>query len=134
MNCLGVREWKEKDFIDLIQRYNHIFYLELEKKILGFTIIKKIRDEAEIINIVIEPNYQRRGLGYKLFNHVVLSMQMRGTKRYILEVSKENFSAKSFYRKIGFKTIAIRKNYYTIMKGNNKGDRLDAEIMEYKLK
>ena len=38
-------------------------------------------------------------------------------KRIILEVSKNNIAAINMYKKVGFKKISKRKNYYRIGKG-----------------
>ena len=48
MSNLGVREWNENDFIDLIKIENLLYYFEIKNKILGFILIKKNKYEAEI--------------------------------------------------------------------------------------
>ena len=40
MSNLGVREWNENDFIDLIKIENLLYYLGIKNEILGFILIK----------------------------------------------------------------------------------------------
>ena len=39
MSNLGVIEWNENDFIDLIKIKNLLYYLEIKNEILGFILI-----------------------------------------------------------------------------------------------
>ncbi len=51
MDNLDVRKWNIKDFIELINTKSIIYYIKVDKSIVGFTIVKKVIYEAEIINI-----------------------------------------------------------------------------------
>ena len=62
MSNLGVIEWNENDFIDLIKIENLLYYFE----------IKKNKYEAEIISISIDLKFQRQGFGSKLLDYITL--------------------------------------------------------------
>ena len=111
MSNLGVREWNENDFIDLIKIENLLYYLGIKNEILSFILIKKIKYEAEIINISIGPKFQRKGFGSKLLDYITHSKDWVDGKKYTLEVSVVNIRAKYFYESMGFQRVAIRKNY-----------------------
>ena len=48
-----------------------------------------------------------------------------------LEVAATNTAAISFYLSMGFYKTGLRKNYYLIRKGVNKGSKVDAIILEH---
>ena len=81
MSNLGVREWYENDFIDLIKIENLLYYLDIKSKILGFILIKNIKYEAEIINISIDLKFQRQGFGSKLLDYITHSKDWVDVKK-----------------------------------------------------
>ena len=103
-----------KDFVELINTKNIIYYIKEDKSIMGFAIVKKIIYEAEIINISIEPAYHRNGFAKNLIKYILQSKEMKGVKRFVLEVSSENYKAKNLYENLGFKIVGYRKNYYNV--------------------
>ena len=100
---------------------------------MGFAIVKKIIYEAEIINISIEPVYHRNGFAKNLIKYILQSKEMKGVKRFVLEVSSENYKAKNLYENLGFKMVGYRKNYYNVKANKYNATKSDAEIMEYKI-
>ena len=131
MKILGVRIWKEEEFLQLLERNFLIFYVEVNLKILGFIVVKIIKPEAEIINISVKPNYQRTGLGKKLFTFMISSDLFREVKQILLEVSSGYKKAIKFYKNLGFKIITKRKKYYNIKGGPYSMKDEDADIMKY---
>ena len=83
--------------------------------------IEKI-SEYEILLIYVCKNFRKKGLGTKLFKKIEENNNC--LKKIYLEVSKNNLEGISFYKKLNFKKINSRKNYYTI---ENK--KTDAFIM-----
>ena len=75
----------------------------------GFIEIDILPDFIDIINIVVDPNNRKKGIGTQLINYISTNYL---NKPINLEVSKENLVAINFYNKLGFKEIGIRKNYY----------------------
>ena len=100
---------------------------------MGFAIVKKIIYEAEIINISIEPVYHRNGFAKNLIKYILQSKEMKGVKRFVLEVSSENYKAKNLYENLGFKIVGYRKNYYNVKANKYNTTKSDADIMEYKI-
>jgi ribosomal-protein-alanine N-acetyltransferase len=65
-------------------------------------------DEAEILNLAVEPGWRRRGIGSALLNAV--AEQARGT--IFLEVAEPNTPAIALYRKLGWAQAGVRPGYY----------------------
>ena len=100
-----------------------IFYKELLISfILGDLInIEKIL-EYEILLIYVSKNFRKKGLGTKLLKKIEENSNC--LKKIHLEVSKNNLEGISFYKKMGFKQIYTRKNYFFV-----KNRKVDAFVM-----
>ena len=81
--------------------------------------IEKI-SEYEILLLYVSKKFRRKGLGLNLINKI--EENNRSLKKIYLEVSKNNVEAISFYKKMNFKKIFTRKNYFIY--GNTKCDAL----------
>lgn len=66
--------------------------------------------EAEILNFVVDENYQRQGIGQMLFDHVI--DEIKDLEKISLEVRASNVKGINFYQKNGFKEVNRRKAYY----------------------
>ena len=67
-------------------------------------------DEAQIIDIYIEPGFRRKGLAEKTLRDWLTTLPT-GTKA-ILEVRSGNIPARKLYEKLGFTELYTRKDYY----------------------
>ena len=67
----------------------------------------------EIFNFCVKENYQRSGIGTKIMNYAFNLFTSKGLKSSILEVRESNKKAISFYEKLGYVQISIRKKYYS---------------------
>ena len=94
----------------------------------GFVITRTIRNESEIIMLCVKPEHRREGLATLLMIDVIDKAITSGVKHIFLEVSEDNYKAKSMYKKLGFKNVGTRKKYYT---SNNK--RSDAIVKKLSL-
>ena len=65
-------------------------------------------DEAEILNLAVDPAWRRRGVGSALLNEVI--QRAHGT--IFLEVAEPNAPAIGLYRKLGWGNAGIRPGYY----------------------
>tara|TARA_Y100001970_G_scaffold151833_1_gene185969 strand:+ start:6754 stop:7224 length:471 start_codon:yes stop_codon:yes gene_type:complete len=81
--------------------------------------IEKI-SEYEILLIYVSKSYRKQGLGTSLIKKIDESNSF--LKKIYLEVSKNNTQAISFYKKMKFKRMHIRKNYF--IEENKKIDAL----------
>jgi ribosomal-protein-alanine N-acetyltransferase len=64
--------------------------------------------EAEILNLAVDPVFQRRGIASTLLNAVGIKVQ--GT--VFLEVAASNTAAIAFYQRNGWERIGVRPGYY----------------------
>jgi ribosomal-protein-alanine N-acetyltransferase len=80
--------------------------------LIGVGCLWSILEEAHIILLAIDPNYQRQGLGKLLLLGLLHKARERGLERATLEVKASNIVAISLYQKFGFKEAGRRRAYY----------------------
>ncbi|WP_440903959.1 ribosomal protein S18-alanine N-acetyltransferase [Catenovulum sp. SX2] len=95
----------------LSPRYLNFVAIE-NNKVLGFLIADWIAGEACLMNICVDPQQRKNGIGQALHQHFVGQLLMRGTDKLCLEVRQSNLAALALYQKLGYQQIALRKNYY----------------------
>jgi len=92
-----------------------------EDEAVGFTLVRTILDEAELLLLAVAPDARRRGIGGTLLRAAVAEAGMAGVTRLHLEVRANNDAAR-LYREHGFARQGVRRNYY---RGRN-GEQYDA--------
>jgi ribosomal-protein-alanine N-acetyltransferase len=81
--------------------------------IVGYASIWMMVDESHLTSIAVRKSHQRLGIGELLLMDVIrLSMQLKA-EVVTLEARASNHSAQALYAKYGFKTVGIRRRYYT---------------------
>ena len=94
----------------------YMVYL-IDKKIVGFINYHDIYDRVEIINFNVLEFFQNRHIGSSLLLNLITISKEKLKKNITLEVRKDNEKAIYLYKKIGFREISIRKNYYNDVDG-----------------
>ena len=79
-------------------------------QIAGFCSWRQsLADEAEVLNLAVDPGFRRRGIASALLNRVC-----EAAKGVIfLEVSELNLPAISLYRTLGWQPAGVRPGYYS---------------------
>ncbi len=78
---------------------------------LGFSLLRTVADEAELLLIAVSPDARRRGVGRTLLDHFVNHSTRAGATRLHLEVREGN-RAIDLYRGGGFELAGRRRDYY----------------------
>ena len=107
--------WSEKSIFDAIRSKNIAVYVAKnnEKQILGFACLLTIGEEAELLNIAVKREFRRFGIADKLMMTMLDTCLSDKIESVYLEVRQSNIPAQKLYEKYGFKTIGIRKKYYS---------------------
>jgi ribosomal protein S18 acetylase RimI-like enzyme len=69
-------------------------------------------DEAELLAMAVEPEYQRKGLGTLLMQAVEREALHRGVKRIILHTSADNTPAQKLFAGRGFRVHRVSERFY----------------------
>ena len=82
-------------------------------KILGYLFYQVVAFEMHILNLAVHPSFRLKGIGTTLLIKGIENEHQKGSARYVfLEVRENNEPAIRLYRKLGFKRLGLRKNYY----------------------
>jgi ribosomal-protein-alanine N-acetyltransferase len=85
---------------------------ERDGRVKGFLIGRQVADEAEILNLAVEPLGRRRGEGGGLLKAAMHEFRARGASRVFLEVRLSNATGIAFYERRGFFKTGGRAGYY----------------------
>lgn len=90
--------------------------------IAGYLGCWLIFEEVHLLNVVVHPDWRRRGVATRLVHAAFDRASAAGVSRAMLEVRDSNQTAQCFYAELGFYVVARRSNYY-------HGPKEDALIM-----
>ena len=97
---------------ELHNKFAH-FYVALDCNIVvGYIGAWIIEGTTDMINFVVDSNYQHQGIGQLLMQEIINQSVKENSKEILLEVREKNNQAINFYLLQGFKQIAVRKEYY----------------------
>ena len=82
------------------------------RKLAGYVCWWVVGDEAEILNIAVDPSCRRLGIARTLVEHVSSDARARAATALHLEVERDNTAARRLYESLGFLESGLRRNYY----------------------
>jgi ribosomal-protein-alanine N-acetyltransferase len=105
--------WSGKQFEQSLEQHSCLVISENNGSgvILGYAVVSTLLDQAEVLNICINPQYQGRGLGSQLLDHLLKQLADVIEVVY-LEVRVSNFRAIHLYQNHGFIAVGERRDYY----------------------
>jgi ribosomal-protein-alanine N-acetyltransferase len=90
------------------------------ERLMGYTINSRYVDAWHVMNVAVDPEYQRRGVASQLLERLFELTVDDERRGYTLEVRVSNQDAIRLYEKLGFEPRGIRRGYYT----DNREDAL----------
>ena len=84
-----------------------------ETRIIGYLCFWVVFDEVHLVNLAIDPEYRRKGVGEETVRRALKLGQAPGGRTAYLEVRVSNHAAVNLYKKIGFAQYGVRRDYYT---------------------
>lgn len=110
--------WSFSTLKEEVENENSSYIIgKINNEIIGFAGLKKIFDQADIMNIVIKKTYRNQGIGTLLLGNLILLAKDLNISTLFLEVNEQNKPAIHLYEKLGFEKLGVRKKYYN----NNNG-------------
>jgi ribosomal-protein-alanine N-acetyltransferase len=84
----------------------------MPSRIVGFIVVRRAADEAEVINLAVNPAHQRLGVGKALLTEARKRLVQAEVIRLFLEVRTSNAPALALYHSLGFAAHSVRQDYY----------------------
>ena len=109
--------WSEEIFRDCLRVDYSNWGLIKDEKFIGYAVLSIAVGEAHVLNICLDKEYTGQGLGEYFLNELLLVAKEQSADCVFLEVRLSNAVATSLYKKMGFKEIGQRKNYYQAADG-----------------
>ncbi|MCW3798522.1 GNAT family N-acetyltransferase [Sphingomonas sp. BN140010] len=91
---------------------------------LGFSLVRSVADESELLLLAVRPHGRRRGVATALVNRFIADARGAGAHYLHLEVRDGN-PATALYERTGFRIVGRRSNYYR----GTDGETFDALTM-----
>jgi ribosomal-protein-alanine N-acetyltransferase len=85
----------------------------LSETLIGYICFWVVFDEFRLMTLAIESAWRRRGIARGLMCEALTWASTAGARRALLEVRASNHAAIQLYEQAGFRSIAVREQYYT---------------------
>jgi ribosomal-protein-alanine acetyltransferase len=126
--CPQAAQWKASDYLDLARDPGGLVLVaELvstqanpatdgtstaKREPTGFCALHQVGDEAELRNLAVEPEYQRKGIGRALMAEAHRRLHDAGVRQVYLEARRSNVAARELYASLGYTRVLVRRGYY----------------------
>ena len=109
--------WSLRNFSDSLESGYACWLAEINGKVSGYWVMMLAAGEGHILNCCVAPDWQKRGFGRQLVEHLIETARSHRTECLYLEVRPSNAAAVNLYQRLGFETIALRRGYYPADQG-----------------
>src|SRR5271154_4297382 len=82
-------------------------------ELVGYVVNSRYVDAWHVMNVAVDPDYQRRGIATRLLEHLFELTRDDQRRGYTLEVRVSNQEAIGLYESLGFVRQGLRRGYYT---------------------
>jgi len=103
---------KEALFDEIDYPYSLLISAVVDGQVAGFLDARFVFGDGELLNIAVDPEFRRFGVGNALLTEMVNRAKTEKLTAITLEVRSQNLGARRFYESFGFEEIGIRKRFY----------------------
>lgn len=112
-----VRPWTDGEFATLLEQDTVFGFAAREvghgaEPPVGFVLARFAAGEGEILTVAVARAHRRQGLGWQLMDAVLRRLHGERAEALFLEVDETNAPALALYRRLGFREVGKRPNYY----------------------
>ncbi len=105
--------WSEGIFRDCLKSgYSMWVVQERGGAVTAYAAMTMAVGEAHILNLAVDPQCRRNGLGRFVLSHLLTIARAANTTIVLLEVRRSNKAAIRLYQAFGFQQIGTRRGYY----------------------
>ena len=105
---------------EFMNEYSYLIGYYQDDKLVGYTCVRAMYEEAQVCNVAVLPEYRRQGIAKQLIEEMLRLSAEKGCQDCELEVNTENTPAVELYKKCGFEVAGIRKNFYRRSRYNSR--------------
>lgn len=105
--------WSENSIAsELDNRLSYWLVAQEYGQVLGYIGSQTVLGETDIMNLAVSPEHRRKGIAKALLLTLMDVLKTQGNRCVSLEVRQSNLPAQALYKKLGFRQVGIRPNYY----------------------
>ena len=105
--------WSENVLHSELSNPLSLWLVALDKdKTIGYVGAQIVPDEADMMNLAVDGDYRRMGIGKALVVELISRLQSRAVHSLTLEVRVSNLPAINLYESLGFVIVGRRPGYY----------------------
>ncbi len=105
--------WSEKSIASEIANPLSCWLVAEEQgRIAGYVGSQSVLDAADMMNIAVDPDFRRQGIGEQLIVALMEQLRKKNVIALLLEVRVSNAPAIALYEKLGFEQVGRRPRYY----------------------
>lgn len=105
--------WSRASFLsEVYGQHSFTRVAESGGALAGYICMRHVADECHLLDLAVDPVYQRLGIAGLLLNSGLEAMRELSCRFLFLEVRVGNVASRALYDKFGFKTVGNRKDYY----------------------
>lgn len=122
------RPLKAKDLLSAMESDRHqLLVAEEEGTPIALTVFYDFPPTAELLSVAVSPGFRRKGIGMEILKKTIGIAAERNNSEMLLEVRISNTGAIELYKKLGFRIIATRKDFYDLPTEDAYSMRIDLE-------
>lgn len=122
--------WSRGIFADCLRVGYDCWGLQVHDHLVGYAIQTSAANESHLLNLCVDPEWQRAGYGSILLEHAICRASLHGCTSIFLEVRPSNPVAVRLYERRGFSVIGERRNYYRAEKGRETAIVMSLDLTE----
>ena len=124
--------WTRRIFTDCLRVGYDCWGLQMGSRLAGYSVQSDAAGESHLLNLCVDPEWQRRGFGRMLLENAVRIARSHRCASMYLEVRTSNPAGFALYAAQGFEVVGRRRDYYSARTADGQG-REDALVMRLDL-
>jgi ribosomal-protein-alanine N-acetyltransferase len=106
--------WPEKEFVRVLRKYKNCIGMvaERDEKVVGYMIYALYKSRIDLLNFAVAEDFRRRGFGRRMIKKLIAKLSPGCRRRLLLKVRETNLPAQLFFREIGFRAVAVLRDFY----------------------
>lgn len=83
-----------------------------KEQILGYMIYELLKDRFRMVNIAVDPFYQKEGHARKMIQYLIEKCNKKRRNNIEAYIPDSNLNAHLFMRAVGFRATSVERNYF----------------------
>jgi aminoglycoside 6'-N-acetyltransferase I len=101
-----------RDMIDRYLNHSEVYLAKTGDEIIGILVLVRTGKSAEIMNVAVCDNYQRKGIGSQLIRYAIDVAKSMDLQKLYIGTADTSLNQLTLYQKLGFKRVDRLVNFF----------------------